>query len=611
METKTTVLGKAGVISSCMMVFFTACGTDENLFNSEEPARGPASMLPSGSERVTDGKFKGGNDTLPNVAAAADGSAWNPELPIICDDNCRKACDSYAFENPVNKGMCSDLWGAGGTGTPIVAEEACRRLWVDTVGRFPTSSELDGCTSKPWGDVVKERIDSPEFVRLNRRAWADRLKYDTESVSVERIYDMDQIVAAAYQGRIPYDEFGTLISAHPVLTRRNATAGDRAEALFWTLLGRPPFGEERADVGRLYTLWDNNYYDHPQLGMRLPDAYIRYNCVDQDGNVDKATSGECTSVTFGYEQLILKPDARSKPDDRDKNSRLMWAGLLTANEWEKLQAPGRLMSQQFPFWENAVNVVLEQYLGYRLATSVPRVGEELVHYAMKYDGDIRAVHYAVLTSFVYRQSAFTGQDAKLRYTYGPVKQIDAEGWVDSMDGMTGHKLSKCDLRLNRPGDFLQSDSPAAHALVEDSEWTVNKDGDVDDAYKDLVRNLGGCPDNSQGGRFKIVSVLTTANQLNYATRLCDPAFEGDTDKRASSDRLLPKGVSAKEVLSTDLISQIYTHQMKQFYGRAPTADELTSAQTNGAECAAGRCSAEDFARPVCFALLSSSEMLFY
>lgn len=568
-------------------------------------------MLPSGSDTVTDGKFSGGNDTAPEVAAPADGSAWSPTLPIACDAACRSSCESYAFENPVNKGLCADLWGPGGHATAIVPQEACRRLYVDTAGRFPNYTELQECLDTPWGDVVKERIDSKEFVRINRRHWADRLKYDTESVSVERIYDMDEIVAATYQGRIAYDQFAALVSAHPVLTRRNATSGDRAEALFWTLLGRPPFGEERADVGRLFTLWDNNYYDHPQLGMRLPDAYIRYRCLDDNGEIDKSSSGECTSVTFGFEQLILKPDARADYDERS-GERIMWSGLMTAQEWEKMQAPGRLMAKQFPFWENAVNVVIDQYLGYRLATQVPRVGEELVKYALANEGDIRAVHYAVLTSVPYRQSAFSGQDAPLRYTYGPLKQIDAEGWVDSMDKLTGRKLSTCDLRLNRPGDFLDADSPAAHALVADSEWKVNDEGWVDSDYRDLVRNLGGCPDNSQGGRFKIVSVLTTANQLNYATRLCNPAFDEETrGDQVSAQALLPQDITPKTLLDADMAEKIYKYQLALFFGRNSTAEEETSARTHGATCAAGQCTAEQFARPVCYALLSSSEMLFY
>jgi hypothetical protein len=235
----------------------------------------------------------------------------------------------------------------------------------------------------------------------------------------------------------------------------------------------------------------------------------------------------------------------------------------------------------------------------------------LVQYALDNAGDIRAIHFAVLTSAVYRQSAFGAQDAPLRYTYGPLKQIDAEGWVDSMDALTGRDVERCDLRLNRPRDFLDSDSPFAHALISDSEWKLDDEGRVDTSYRDLVRNLGGCPDNSQGGRFKIVSVLTTANQLNYATRLCDPALEHQDGEAVDTDLLLPSSVSPRSELTPELAAQIYSHQMQTFYGRQPTAPELEQVAAHGQACAASRCSAEEFARPACFALLSSSEMLFY
>jgi hypothetical protein len=128
-----------------------------------------------------------------------------------------------------------------------------------------------------------------------------------------------------------------------------------------------------------------------------------------------------------------------------------------------------------------------------------------------------------------------------------------------------------------------------------------------------VRNLGGCPDNSQGGRFKIVSVLTTANQLNHAARVCNPALDGEFDRsyRASIDRLLPNGVESDDVLNEDKAAEIFQHLTRRFFGRNATSAELEAARVHGAACAAGTCTAEHFARPTCYALLSSAEMLFY
>lgn len=589
------------------LLLTSGCSDENKFFDSDEPERGLSELLPSRLEPLTNGDFAGGNDNVP-VDEELD---WQPETPIRCGDACLASCDAMGFDNPVNKGLCTSLWGPGGTGTPIVAEEACRRLWVDTQGRFPTRTELtDECLDRPWSEVVRDLIDSEAFVRLNRRMWADRLRYDTEAVSVERIFDMDRIVEAVYEGKIAYDHFAALVSAHPVLTRRHDTSGDRAEAIIWLLLGRPPFGDERADLGRLYALWQNDYYDHPQLGMRLPDAYVRYRCVNDNGKRDPNRAGECTSTEFGFQELILEPDARAR-DGRD--AKMMWSGLLTANEWEQLQAPGRLLAEDLLFWENAARVVMEQYLGYDMGSMVPEVADEMARFILANDGDIRSLHFAVLTSAPYLQSARGDRDPALRYTYGPMKQIDAEGWVDSMSVLTGKETSVCDLRLNRPGDFLDSESPSAHALIASSEWTLNEEGRLQTNYRDLVRNLGGCPDNSQGGRFKIVSVLTTANQLNHASRICDPALDQDGNRsyRASIDELLPSGVESDDVLSEDMAADIFQHLTRRFFSRSATSAELEAARGYGTACLADTCTAEAFARPTCYALLSSAEMLFY
>lgn len=560
---------------------------------------------------LTDGNFSGGGDAIPagrsDVVPPADGA-------VSCDGACRSYCESAGLENPVNAGLCSSLWGQGLAGTAIVETEACRRLWVDTQGVFPTHAEINQqCLGRPWGDVVRELIATEAFVEQNRKLWADRLRYDTTTVSVERIHDMDLIVKAAYEGRISYDHFAAMLSAHPVLTRRHDTEGDRVEALFWLLLGRPPFGKERSDLGRLYHLWLNDYYDHPGLGMRLPDSFIGYRCLDWLGEVDEATSGECTSVLYGFEQLILKPDARAFRDD-DGNMR-MWSGVLRAEEWEQLQAPGRLLAGQWLFWEHAANVVIDQYLGYGLATLAPEVGEQLVQYTLENQGDIRAMHFAVLTSYPYLASAMGGTDTALRYTYGPVKQVEAEGWVDSLSKMTGSEISKCDLRMNQPGQFLEAGTPAAIALVGNSSWEMNDDySGVRDDYRSLVQTLGGCPDNSQGGRFKIVSVFTTAAQLNYAGQICAPGGGGgDGEERERRNRtaveaLLPASIGANESVTPELAQAIVDFQTRTFFARPSTQLESEQAAVNGTEC---NCTAEQFARPACFALLSSSEMIFY
>ena len=578
-----------------------ACAGEPAEFNPERPARGPGQLVGNG-EPVSDGFFAGGDDALPSPRADATPPEAG-ELPV-CGAACQAFCDQQGLENPVNQGLCRSLWGAGVAPRPIDGVEACRRLHVDLLGRFPTAAEVGRCVGRPWGEVARELMADEAFVLVNQRRWADKLLYNNQAVSLERIYDMDDLVGKLYAGRVAYDQFAAVVSAHPVLTRRFSTSGDRAEFLFNLFLGRPPLGSERSDFGRLYALWSNGYYDHPALGMRLPDAVIAYRCVDEAGAIDPARKGECTSVTFGYHELILEPDLRADADGQ------MWSGALSAEEWGALQLPGRLLAQQPRFWEALADDVLELYLGYDLGTQVPEVRDALVRYVLAYNGDVRALHFAVVTSAAYLQSAAAPDGAAdaWRWTYGPLKQVEVEPWLDSIKAMTGYDLTQCDHRLPQPGDLLSGDvSLAALALVTLSRWELTEESRVRTDYRDLARGLGGCPANEVGERFKTVSILTTATQTNFVAQVCNPGLEPNAGADAAT--LLPEGMNPATAVDEEVAEAILRFQSGAFLGREPEGDEVARAREAASRCAL--CRAEEFARPTCYAILSSAEMLFY
>ena len=137
---------------------------------------------------------------------------------------------------------------------------------------------------------------------------------------------------------------------------------------------------------------------------------------------------------------------------------------------------------------------------------------------------------------------------------------------------------------------------------------MNQKGQVDGRYRDLARSLGGCPSNDGSGRFKIISILTTATQLGHVTQLCDVAGQGGG---APVARLLPQGMSPDRAVNPAIAQEIMAHQVSLFYARGPSPDELAGASEAGAQCEREVCKAQDFARPTCFALLSGAEMLFY
>lgn len=590
-----------------LVILFAVSACEDERFSFDDPARGPADLV-GGQTKVSNGEFFGGNDELPTARPVSE--IPDDTAPPNCGTSCEAYCDALQLTNPVNRGVCKSLWGVGLEHQPIVRAEACRRMFVDAIGRFPSRDEVVAtCDGKTWGEVAISLINRDDFVRLNKRHWSDRLLYDTQAVSVERIYDMDNLVAKLYRGNIAYDEFAAVVSAHPVLTRRHDTPEDRTDALFATFMGRPPLGTELADMSRLYETWFNGYYDHPDLGMRLPDAHIQYPCVGEDGEVADELRASCTSVLWGYHELIFTPDIRSRVDENGNLT--MWSGILKAEEWEELQAPGQLLSSQTLFWEKAVDDVLQQYLGYELGHQVPAVRDELVRYFLEFNGDMRALHFAVMTSIPYLQSTIGNTPTDYRWTFGPHRQVDPETWVDSIREMTGYEISTCDHRLTRPDEFLEAGSLAGVALVERSNWQIRDVDDegnprVDYSYRNTVRPLGGCPDNTNGGRFKIISILTTAQQLNFVNEVCNPGFDGGG---VDIEALLPRGVNSGQALNPDLAEEIYSYQVGQFLGRLTTDEERAEVREYGEQCSG--CSAAQFARPTCFAVLSTAEMLFY
>jgi hypothetical protein len=571
------------------------------------PQRGPGELVGNG-EPITDGNFAGGYDQPPAPRVLPDGQLPPVEGAIECGAACQQYCEDLELTNPVNRGACTSLWGAGLATQVVDRRQACRKLYADMIGRFPTTAEInDVCNTEDWGDTVKALMATDEYVLVQQRRWADLLLYSNRIVNVERSYDADDLVRKVYQGYIGWDLFAAVAASHPVLTRRYATAGDRAEAAFRLFLHRPPYESERSDMGRLYSVWSMGYRDHSHLGT-VPDAYLNYNCLGTDDQ--EADAGSCTSVLWGYNKISITPDDRREGEGDQEGT--MWSGYMTADEWEAVQLPGRIMSQQTIFWEAAVDDVLMQYLGYDLGTSIQSVRHELVDYLLDNEADIRSIHYAVATSIPYLQSSQGDGDSAYRWTYGPLKQIQPEGWLDSLKRTTGVQLGTCDHRIPSPEDYLDETQGLANgwtfALVNNSRWVINEDRELVTDYRELAQTLGGCPTNEIDGRFTTVSILNTAVQEAYVAEICDPALQGGG---TSSAILLPEDMDPSTALTTTTAQEVVSRQTRLFFGREPTEYELDQVELYADECTPKPCTAESFARPTCFALLSSAEMLFY
>ena len=138
----------------------------------------------------------------------------------------------------------------------------------------------------------------------------------------------------------------------------------------------------------------------------------------------------------------------------------------------------------------------------------------------------------------------------------------------------------------------------------------DEEGEVDMEYADVARTLGGCPENEVGGRFRVVSILTTATQLSFVNTICAPNIQGESPP-VDAAALLPNGVSAGQMPTTEIATSIFDHLARAFLGRPASAEEITAVTDSVLGCQTAGCNAEQFARASCFAILSSSEMLFY
>jgi hypothetical protein len=535
----------------------SAC-SPEYEFIPQDPARGPGEL--AGQLQPLNTTFGGGASPDIQPRQVSGDPDWTE-----CDADCEAYCAAQPFDNPVDEAMCPHLWGAGLDTQPVDDEQACRRIYADMRGAF--------------------------------------------AVNLERIYDADLLVGKLFRGNLRYDKFIEVVSAHPVLTRRFDNASDRAEALFNIFVGRPPFENERADMAKLYNVWSNGYFDHPELGMRVPDAFVEHKCLTEFGEIDEDTAGACTSVLWGFNRVILQPDYRAMEN-------MTWNENLTPAEWELLQTPGKIVGTWPVVWEHAVEQVLKMYLGYDLAEVTPSVIEHLVEYVLQHQGDIRAAHYAVATSQLYLQSTechgddCSGKKDDPRWTYGPFRQAEAELWIDSVGAAVKAPQGACDHRIPSANDLLE-DSPIGYEVVAASRWTLDEEGDelrVDDSYSSFAQTLGGCPDNEVAGRFTAISILSTATQEAFVAELCDPGVSGGGVKTST---LLPGGVGAGDALNESVAESILSHQVNKFFSRQPVAAELEMAAEVSTACVPQPCDAEAFARNSCYALLSSSEMLFY
>ncbi|MDB4965632.1 MAG: hypothetical protein JWN44_1321 [Myxococcales bacterium] len=480
---------------------------------------------------------------------------------------------------------------------PTVAgdTELCRRYAIDLSGVAPSWDEyVAHCRGKSPSEIVDYFMAQPDYVRVNQRLWADAFQYDNRTVWYQYLQDLDAQVGALYRGELGYPDFAAIAMTHPAFV--GEFVGENVVAYgYQALLGRDALPEERSDMLSLYRMWRSRPAYDASIGA------FRYNACASDADcsagrtcqpLPSGASKVCTD-TSNYRELYLEPRAcagafgaincTSAAHDASAilaGSAPIALGDLTADQWNVVRTPGRVITQQRYFYEAAADRTLAKYLGWwHLGVELPGYEIPAVRQALAtllaQKGDLRAMERELLTSVLYTMPADNSGADTVLWHHGPTKQMIAESWIDSVGKFTGVALGACDWRY--PLQSLRwlpaSLFPPAGALPSF-------------AYQATARTMGGCPDQKTQSRYTDVGVLYAMEQRSLLAAAC-------SDKSASK--------VAAAASATALVQSAYREALTW----DPPADELKAV---AATLPAGD---KPTAQQLCQAILRSSRFLFY
>lgn len=182
------------------------------------------------------------------LLVACDDPPAPPEL--TCDERPDPHCD-----HPIDRIMVPLLRGAGLEPRDASAEELCRRMAIDLIGRGPSRDEQAACAGKTPGEIFDLFATTDEYVRTQRRAWGDVLGYDTIVTWPTDLVELDHLVDQLYRDELAYPDFVIAAVMHPGL--ESLHPGDSwTTATFSAFLGRTARADEIAALRPFTELWD-------------------------------------------------------------------------------------------------------------------------------------------------------------------------------------------------------------------------------------------------------------------------------------------------------------------------------------------------------------------
>lgn len=565
--------------------------------SSDDAADTTAATATDGPASTTTGT---GSDTADESGSSSDGG-----LPPIDPD----ICPMLTFDNVVDEASCPEIQGRGIE--PEIADEVelCRRMFLDLTGAAPTGDDFAAtCEGRSAGEIADELMATDAYVLTGQRIWADKLRMTSTVTYFEYVESIDELVQQMLRGEITYPEFGIQVATHPGYAGR-FDGQDLVGYNFLAMLGRDAAPHERLDLQALWHMWEERFVE------MHPTYYFGYSPVVVNTISCQYTPWLCHSELWGHNSVIIP---WLVPDDYDyEGPNVLPVEDLTDEQWAELRKPGELLVQQPSFFEAAVDDALVRYLGYKAGVDIPLVRQVLVDMLVS-SGDLRQIEREVLTSQLYLMAAqYPDPEGTLEeegspdFWHGPMKQMSAELWLDSVEKLTALDLGSCDHRFPE----VIAGAPAPDAPYELYVWHPNaypKDQDPiwpaeankpDYTYRDLARLLGGCPDQESQLRFVGTGVMISLAQSTIAQGVC-------AQVAADSPMLLPGLMSDDTQAATYEAIADHVHEAITLRPIPADLDEAVADLVDGcagdAECNAGVLSFH-----LCSALVGSGDFLFY
>lgn len=430
--------------------------------------------------------------------------------------------------------------------TPSLADDAelCRRYALDLTGVVPSFADYQAhCQGRQPGEMVDYFMSLPAYVANGQRSWADAFLYDNERTWYRYIADLDARVGDLYRGALDYPDFAAVAIAHPAFVGR--FGGENVVSFaYQSFLGRDALPEERQDMLALYRMWRFRPASDPALTYATSGSCTTEQQCPAGSN---CVAGTCTERT-NYMEALIDPGECWPPfgaafctSVATGASVILPAAepggvdALTADQWETLRTPGRVIAGLPGFWETACDTVLKKYTGWWMTghepwrRELPSVRASLAAFFRGTGGAMRSLEREVLTSALYTMKASAADpNDSTEWHRGPTKQMTAEAWLDSVGAIAGFDMGSCDWRYS---DVSPRWLPPA---------MVSPPGQLQGySYTDAARALGGCPDHSSQVRVTDVGVLAAAEQR---TVLADACAGGAIASGSSDAPTLVRGV---------------------------------------------------------------------